>query len=682
MAFLKLRFKPTFQRQSTAYAGEGFWRDGDLVRFRYGFPETIGGWIKQVSGIQGTCRALLAWNRLNGESLLGIGTHLKYYVERGTVLYDLTPIRRTATLSNPFSTINTTLAVAITPLSDEIVLTSVTNFPVSGSVKVGTEVLEYSSVSGNSLIGLIRPNPSSQAAGVVVYSDNVLVTDTMHGAFENDFVIITGATGFAGITADDLNKTFQVVQASNNVYNIDVGVFPTAAGSGGGASVFVRYEETTGQPFQLTSSGWGSVPWSFGGFGGVGTASGEFRFQIRIWNHQNFGEDLIYGPRGGALYYWDSTNPLIDDGGTVRGDALATYPGALEVPVEVNNLIITDSRFVMALGATPLGGGDMDPMLVRWSNQELFYDWLPTPTNLAGDLRLSLGTSIIAVVQTRQEILVWTDTALYSLQFNEDVGFVSQVLATGISIAGPNAVVASNNVVYWMGRDKFYVYTGRSDTLPCSVETFVFNRLNEDQTFQVYGAANEGYDEVWWFYPSANQLTTDSYVVFNYVDNAWYYGNMERTAWIDAGVRKKPLATNPWGMLLQHETGTVDGSVEPAAPLMSYIESSDFALGDGFDFMFVSRLLPDVDFSRSANMAPAVKMTIGLRKSTGATYLNEATNEDVYNVVGGDASVHTDQIYLRGRGRQAKFRVESLTLGTAWKLGDTRLDMKPNGRRS
>lgn len=682
MAFLKLRFKPTFQRQTTAYAGEGFWRDGDLVRFRYGFPETIGGWIKQVSGIQGVCRALFAWNKLNGESLLGIGTHLKYYVERGTVLFDLTPIRRTVTLNNPFSTVNTTLATALTPGSTEIELTSSMNFPVSGRVKIGTEIIEYSSLTANTLIGLVRTTPMSHAAGTVVYSDNILVTDTAHGAFEENFVIISGAVGFSSFLADDLNKTFQIVQASMNTYNVNVGVFPTAAGSGGGTMVNIRYEELTGQAIQLTSSGWGSVPWSFGGFGGVGTASGEFRFQIRIWNHQNFGEDLIYGPRGGALYYWDSTNPLMPDGGTVRGVPLATYPGALAVPVEVNNLIITDSRFVMALGATPLGGGELDPMLIRWSDQELFYDWLPTPTNLAGDLRLSLGTSIIATVQTRQEILVWTDTALYSVQFNESVGFVPQVLATGVSIAGPNAVVASNNVVYWMGRDKFYVYTGRSDTLPCSVESYVFDRLNEDQTFQVYAGANEGFDEVWWFYPSENQLTTDSYVVFNYVDNAWYYGNMERTAWLDAGIRKKPLATNPWGMLVQHETGTVDGTVEPAAPLMSYIESSDFALGDGFEYMFVTRLLPDVDFSESSNMAPAVRMTIGLRKSTGAAYLNEVTNEDVYNMVGGDASVHTDKLYLRGRGRQAKFRVESLTLGTAWKLGDCRLDVKPNGKRS
>lgn len=681
MALVKLQFKPTIMRQSTAYAGEGFWRDCNLIRFRYGFPETVGGWVKQVSGILGVCRAMFAWNKLNGESLLGIGTHLKYYIERGTSLFDLTPIRRTATLTNPFATISTTLAAPLGLADTEIALTSVANLANSGRLLIDSEVIEYTTLAGNVVSGLTRLAPVAHLVGAPVVSDNILVTDIGHGAFAENFVYFSGAVGFAGFSSGDLNHAFQILQGDLDTYVVNVGVFPTSFGTGGG-TVDAQYEEITGQPYQVNSSGWGAVPYGFGGFGGVGTASNQFRFQIRIWNHQNFGEDLIYGPRGGALYYWDASNPLLPDGGSSRGMPLATYPGAQEVPVEVNNLLVTDNRFVMAFGATPLGGGDMDPMLIRWSDQELFYDWLPTATNLAGDLRLSLGSTVIAVAQTRQEILVWTDTALYSVQFNDSLGFVAQLLANNISIAGPNAVVSSNNVVYWMGRDKFYVYTGRSDTLPCTVDSYVFDRLNIEQLYQVYAGVNEGFDEVTWFYPKANQLDTTSYVTYNYVDNSWYYGELPRTAWLDAGIRQKPLATTPWGMLLQHETGVVDGSVEPPVKLDSYLESSDFALDTGDQFMFVTRLIPDVDFSMSSNMAPAVRMLLGLRKSTGAGYLNELTNEDVYNTVEGNAEIHTNIIYLRGRGRQAKFRVETLTLGTAWRLGDNRLDVKPNGRRS
>lgn len=676
----KLVFKPTIFQQSTAYAAEGFWRDCDKIRFRYGFPQTIGGWVRfNDANFLGVCRSLYAWNTLASRSLLGVGTHLKFYIEQGSMFYDVTPLRETQMLTDPFTTVTTTLTTDLLDTDDAVNLTSAANFPPSGRILVGTEEIEYLVVQGNQLQSLTRSNPQNHLAGALVASSAVLVTDTMHGALTGDFVTFSGSGDVGGVLAADLNAEFTVFTNDPDFYWITLAGYPTSTATGGGM-VTAEYQVNVGLDVFVSGLGWGNVPWGAGSWGG-----GDFDFglpyQLRIWNQQNFGEDLVYGPRGGPIYYWDATNELEVETPPVRGVDLSTLAGASGVPVKHNDLMITESRFLLAFGVNPIGSTVLDPMLIRWSDQELIQDWTPTPTNLAGDLRLALGSEIICAVQTRQEILVWTNRALYSLQFNESLGFTQQLIADNISIAGPNSVVVANSVVYWMGSDKFYTYTGRSQALPSTVESYVFDRANRDQLPQTYAGSNESFDEVWWFYPSDAGNQIDSYVTYNYVEDSWYYGNIARTAWLDSGVRPKPLATNA-NRLYQHETGVTDGSTEPPSIIDSYIESSDFDLDQGNVFMFLRRMLPDISFEGSTNLQPTVTMSLGVRKASGAVYRNEVANSDVYKPVGALAYEHTEQIWIRARGRQAKFRVESVAVGTAWRLGTTRLEMQPDGERA
>lgn len=678
MPLQKLRFAPTMAANPTTYASEGSWRIGDKVRFRNGFPESIGGWqpINNDSFL-GVCRSLVSWRTLAGEVLLGLGTNLKYYLERGGAYYDITPIRSTTTPTNPFTTAVTSLSSPISATDTSLVLASGTNLPMSGTVKIGSEQIAYGFLSGNTLSSLTRgangTTAASHLAAEPVSSNAIRVTDPSHLAISGDFVTITGASSVGGVSSSVLNGEHSIVVWDNNNYYFYVDAFPTTASSGGGTPT-IQYQVQTGNSSYVTGVGWGAGGWGLGGWGlaaptGIGT-------QLRIWNNQVFGEDLVYGPRGGGLFYWDASG-----GFNTRGGFLNALPGASNVPVVQNNILVTESRFLLAFGTNPIGSTTLDPMLIRWSDQELIQDWTPTPTNLAGDLRLAIGSEIIAVVSAQREILVWTDSALYSLQFADQLGFVQTLIADNISIAGPNAAILVNNVVYWMGRDKFYRYTGRSDTLPSTVDDYVFEDFNIDQGFQVYAGVNETFDEVWWFYVSSSSMTNDRYVNFNYVEDGWSVGTLNRTAWLDSGIRPNPVAAGD-GKVFSHEFGTDDGSTNPPSPLNSYIESADFALGDGDQFSFVSRVLPDITFSRSTSVSPTVVMSLQPRPFSGSPYRTEGSNPEVTRSATVPVEQYTDQVYVRLRGRQMKFRIDCNVVGTAWRLGIPRIDIKPNGRRA
>lgn len=682
MPLQDIKFAPTMMANNTPYSAQGAWRIGDKVRFRNGFPETIGGWQRKTSQTYlGVCRALTAWKTLGGEALIGVGTNLKYYLERGGGYYDITPIRRTITLLNPLQTVASTLAADISASDTTLTLTSAALFPFSGFVKINSEVIQYNNKLGNQLLGLVRgangTTPAPHTAMTFVGTNSLLITDMAHGAFNNDFVTISGATAVDGILAASINKEFQVTSSSIDTYYVITDTFATSAVTGGGNVTFA-YQLNVGLETLVTGVGWGAGGWGVSGWGsaaatGIGT-------QLRIWNHQNFGEDLIYGPRGQGIYYWDATLG-VTAGFLYRGVNLSTLMGASDVPVVQNRLLVTESRFALAFGTNPIGSTVLDPLLIRWSDQELIQDWTPTPTNAAGDLRLAIGSEIIAAVQTRQEILVWTDAALYSLQYNEGVAFTQTLISDNISIAGPNAVIASNNVVYWMGKDKFYVYTGRTDTLASTVDEYVFEDMNIDQGFQVYAGVNESFDEVWWFYPSANSMQNDRYVAFNYTDNGWIVGNLARSAWLGSGLLKYPVAGND-NRLFEHELGVDDGTDNLLVPMASYLESSDFSIASGEAYSFVRRMLPDVDFSRSVAAQPELQLTLKPRVASGAPYRGEGSTPNVTRTASVPVQLYTEQVWVRLRGRQMKMRIEASTLGTAWRVGVPRIDIKPDGRRA
>ena len=617
----KLLLKPGVNRENTRYTNEGGWYECDKIRFRQGTPEKIGGW-EQISDNRflGVCRSLWNWVTLSSVSLIGAGTNLKYYIERGAAYNDITPLRVTT---------------------------------AAGDVT-------FAATTGSSV---------------------VTVTDTAHGAVEGDYVTFSGALTLGGdITVATLNTEFQIVTVpDDDTYTIQTAVAATASDTGnGGANVVGAYQINVGPEIQESATGWSAGPWGFGAWGeGQATLEG-----IRIWNHSNFGEDLVFGPRGGALYYWDASA-----GFPQRGVLVSSLSGASDVPAAHTTLLVSDiSRFVLCFGASPLGETALDPMLIRWSDQEDVANWTPSITNQAGDLRLSTGSKIVTAIQTRQEIVVWTDAALYSLQY-QGPPFVwgAQTLGDNLSIIGPNAKASASNVTYWMGKDKFYRYDGRVQTMRCDLRQYIFQNINLLQADQIFASTVEAFNEVWWFYPSADSTTPNRYVVYNYAEDIWYYGNMTRTAWIDSQIRNTPVAAYS-GRLLDHETGYDDGSNNTSVPIESYIASSEFDIDDGNNFSFIWRLLPDITFRGSTSTNPSVNMTLLPLQNSGSGYNTPAS-------VGGENTrpvtrsttipieQFTGQINTRVRGRQMAIKVESSGLGVAWQLGAPRIDIRPDGRR-
>ena len=620
MALIKLQFRPGINRETTAYANEGGWYDCDLVRFRNGKPESIGGWTPfSGSSFLGTTRSLMPWTALDGTTYMGMGTNLKYYVVRGVSFYDITPIRETATLgSNPLQTL---------------------------------------------------------AAG----SGVLTVTDATHGCFVNDFVTISGATAVSGITAPQINKEHQITAIlTTNTYTIDTGGSASAgAVSGGGAAVAVAYQINTGLDTSVYGTGWGAGPWSRGGWGSSATVTVPGA-QLRIWSQDNYGEDLLMAVHDGGVYYWDTSAGVAS-----RAVALSSLAGANMTPTIVKQVIVSErDRHVIVFGcdaeATP---GVQDPLVIRFSSQESLTDWETRADNTAGELRLGSGSEIIGAVQTKQQVVVFTDVSIHAMQYiGPPYTFGVQEISSGVSIMGPNAMVAVGDVVFWMGKGEFYVYSGSVAQIPCDVKEYVFNDINTNQTLKINAGHNGSFSEVWWFYPSSDSSENDSYVVYNYDQKIWYYGAMPRTAWVDRGTLGYPIAASPDNYLYYQENGLNDGSNNPPTALSPYIESSVVDLGEGDQFMFATRVIPDLTFRNSTSASPTATFTIKARNFPGDNFISSDANA-VTKTASIPVEQFTDQVFIRMRGRSMSIRIESSQTNTSWRLGDPRLDVRSDGRR-
>lgn len=620
MPLRKLLFKSGVNRENTRYTNEGGWYVSDKVRFRQGTPEKIGGWIRySANQFNGVCRNLWNWVTNSGANLLGVGTNTKYYVEYNGVFRDITPIADTVSLNDPF----------------------------------------YATAGSNT----------------------VVVADSAHGADNGDYVIFSGATisfGGGSISPGDLNNEFEITVINADSYSIELGVAANsvdAANSPFGDTVLASYELAIGADVTTPSAGWGIGAWGSGawGFGG-GVSTGA-----RLWSAMNWGEDLVFALRDGSVYYWDYSA-----GFNTRAVNINTLAGSTHAPTQVNYIYVSDiSRFLLAFGANDPAdsvSGAFDPMVVRWADQESLTDWYPQITNQAGSLRLSHGSELVTSVQARQEIFTLTDSAAYSLQYvGPPLIWGAQLLGDNISIMGPNAIIIASGVVFWMGVDKFYLYDGRVQTLPCDLRRYVFSDINTVQSLQVFAGTNEGFNEVWWFYCSANSTTVDRYVVYNYLEKVWYYGTMARTAWSDSGLRPYPQSADYNNRILNQEYGVDDNAGDSIAAIDAYIESAEFDIDDGDRFMYVYRTVPDLTFTGSTpDTEPEVTFSIYPKKSSGSPADTPAAD----SVVAADYPVdeYTSQIYTRFRGRQAYIKVRSNKIGTTWQLGAPRLDMKQDGR--
>lgn len=609
-------FPSGVNREGTRYSRDNRWFDCDKVRFRQGLPEKIGGW-ENISNqtFLGVCRALFNWTTLSGANLVGIGTHLKYYVEQGGIYYDITPERSVVVLGN---------------------------------------------------------NPFSSSNG----STNVTVTHSAHGARDGDFVTFSNMVPFAGL---DLNGEFEIEVINANSYRIQAPNSASSTTSGGGSAVNAGYQISIGNDILKPLFGYSAGPYGFGPYG-IGEAS---EVRQRLWSQANFGQNLVFNYRGGPLFYWDATT-----GVGARGIFLSDLPGADDVPLVANYVLVSDfSRFVFAFGCDGSGGGNACPMRIRWSDQENVGMWRPSPLNQAGEIRLSKGTEIVTALQSRQEILVWTDAALYSLQFlGAPEVWGSQLVGEGVSILSPNSAAHSNGVTYWIGRNTFYRYDGTVTQLDCDLLQYVFDDFNFKQKDQVFAGKIERFNEIWWFYPSKNSLVVDKYVVYNHKENSWYHGNMSRTAWLDSQQKEYPMATTYNGKLLFHEVGCDDLEQSEPVPIKAFIETGDFSLEDGDRYMFIRKMLPDVSFVGSTANNPHLNISLTPRKDAGAPRGNPAS-------VGGKSEGNvsrsktvpveefTEQVNVRLRGRQMSMRIESDGLGVAWQLGKPRFDIKPDGKR-
>ena len=641
MPLTKLQFRPGVNRETTSYSNEGGWFDCDKVRFRFGTPEKIGGWEK-LSGqsFLGTARALHPFVALDGTSFLGVGTHLKYYLEEGGGFNDITPLRVT------------TAAGAAT----------------------------FAAANGSSTI---------------------TVTDADHGANENDFVTFSGAASLGGlVTAAVLNQEYQIFNiVSTSAYQIKARAVATVAqitvagqytptlivangsdtGNGGG-SVVCKYQIVTGLDTTVSGTGWGAGTYSRGtwGSGASLTAVGDI---LRIWTHDNFGEDLIINVRDGGIYYWDKSTSSAP---FARAVALSDLAGAdATTPTVAKQVLISDrDRHVIVFGCDAQNNiGVQDPLLIRFSDQENPLVWTAQPTNTAGDLRIGTGSEIITAVETRQQILVFTDRSLHAMQYlGPPFTFGISLISENITIASPLSAIAVDDSVYWMGEEEFYVYTGQVQKLPCSVRSYVFGDFNTSQSEKVTAAVNSSFSEIWWFYPSAGSETNDKYVIFNYQEQAWYYGTIARSAWIDRGISQFPISAGLDGYLYYHEFGQDDGSVNPPAAIPSFIESSQMSIGAGDNFVFLSRLIPDVTFDGSSSPTPSVSMTLETRQFPGTAYTGTKSNT-VQRSATVPVEQFTDQVFVRLRGRSFAFKIDSTDTGVEWRLGTPRVDLRPDGRR-
>ena len=738
MPLQKLQFRPGVNREGTTLANEGGWYDCDKVRFRSGYPEKIGGWAAvSYNTFLGVCRSLWNWVTLKGFNLVGVGTNLKFYLESGGAYYDITPIRLNTANTTTFAATNGSTTITVTDtgvsslqvgdfvtFSNAVSLGGVITATVLNSefqiqaVLSGTQYTVTSPVAANaSDIGnggsgtdaayQISVGPAINTVGtgwgVSPWGGFIPGTSssTLNGGINNSVTTITvvstsAFTSSGAIWIDGEYITYSGKTATDFTGCVRGANGTTAAAQSNGALV----SQATAFP------GWGV---------GYFTATGP-EVALRLWSQSNFGEYLLFNPRGGAIYIWQPGTGVSPDL-TVRGVQVSptsvTPSGWTSVvadsscPTLVNEIMVSDSsRIVIAFGANdPTGtyaSTVLDPMQIRWTGLESYTTWDPDiATNQAGDQRLSHGSYIVGALQTRQEIIVWTDTAIYSMQYlGPPLVWGFTLLADNVSIVSQNAMATAAGVIYWMGVDKFYVYSGRVETLPCSLRQYVFGDINREQQEQFFAGTNEGYSEIWWFYCSITgpdgtgtvenpNTIIDRYVIFNYLDRVWYYGTMDRTAWLDSPLREFPMASTSGNLLVYHEAAVDDGSTNPPSPISAYIQSSDFDIGDGHNYGFVWRMLPDITFNGSTTPAPnkpQVKFVVRPRQNPGSAYgvsqsptiqsAQSYAGQQVYNV-----QEFTEIVYSRVRGRQMAFKIESDTLGTQWQLGVPRLDVRPDGRR-
>jgi hypothetical protein len=702
MPLQKLTLKPGVNRENTRYTNENGWYESDKIRFRQGTPEKIGGWARiSASTFIGICRSLWNWVTLAGANLMGVGTTSKMYIENGGVYYDITPIRAEHTLTDPFTTVAT--------------------------------------------------------------STTVTVADATGGFTDGAYVTFYGSTAVGGVT---VLGEYALTLLTGTTYTIKVSTAATSSATGGG-TVYAVYQLNPGGATYTPSTGWGAGTWG-GGYWGIGQTVAAVS-PIRLWNQNNWGQNLLYGVSGGPLYYWDATigysnatvtmtiaspcvvtpasitladktpitftttgalptglipgvtyytryltastfnlsatptGALINTTGTQSGTQSISPRGALVsalsgadsyVPLYQNLFTISDSsRFVLVFGTNDYGSTVLDPMLIRWSDQESLTTWYPAITNQAGSVRLSHGSEIVSVLQSRQEILVWTDSTLYSLQYlGPPYVWGNQLLADNVSVISQNATVLASGVAYWMGVDKFYKYDGRVQTLNCDLRQYIYSDINLTQAVQVFGSTNEGFNEAWWFYCSENSVVIDKYVVYNYIENAWYYGTMGRTAWLDTGLRDYPVAATYNYNLVNHEYGVDDNTTGTPAAITATITSAQFDIGDGNNFAFVWRMLPDLTFRGSTDgTTPALTMQLLPLQNSGSGYNSPksvgGTSSDADQAVTAtqtypiDLDTYNGQVYIRVRGRQMSMRITSNKIGTQWQLGSPRIDIRNDGRR-
>ena len=684
MPLTKLQFRPGVNRDQTNYANTGGWYACDKIRFRSGQAQKIGGWVRYVSqNILGTCRELFNWVTFGTQDYLAIGTNEKVYLEAGAILYDITPLREE--ISAP--TTNNCIATGFSgtgSISDTTLTISAVSF---GALQVG-DVIAGSGITAGTTItalgtgvgwtGTYEVSVSQTAGSTAVTADeSTLLTITLanFGSDTGDFVSISGAVAVGGVTATYLNTDFQITKLDANTFTVVAGMASTSAvASGGGTAIVMSFQVATGYATTTFGYGWGAGGWGRNGWGQGSDVTSRIYLPQRDWFFDNFDSDLVMNVRNGSIYYWTA-----ETGPNIRAVPLTTL-SATAPHTTVQVLMSQGNKHLLALGANPYNPLDsnttFDPMLIRWCSQDDPFTWNPLPTNSAGDYRLSRGSRIICGLSTKQEIIVWTDVGLYSLQFLGTFEvFGLQDLADNVSIMSPRAYATANNVVYWMGVDKFYVYSGRVDTLPCTLRNHVFSNINYGQSSQVVCGTNEGYNEIWWFYPSGDSTTNNAYVVYNYQENIWYYGTMERTAWLDSGVRNNPIGVGG-NTLYTHETGNdADGE-----PIESYIQSSDVDVADGNKFMLIRRIIPDVSFSTSDVTNPSVDLTVYPRNFPGADYSAE-NPEAVVQSTTVPVEQYTDQVFIRARARQMAIKISSGGLGVAWQLGTPRVDGREDGTR-
>lgn len=711
MPLQKITLKPGVNRENTRYTNEGGWYESNLVRFRQGTPEKIGGWARiSASTFVGVCRSLWNWITLQSRNLMGVGTSLKFYIENGGSYYDITPFRTTVTLTNPFGT-----------------------------------------TSGSPI---------------------VTVTDINANYANGDFVSFYNASAVGGLT---ISGEYQITYTSGSSYTITASSNASSTTTGGG-TVYAAYKLNNGAGTVAALVGWGSGPW--GGYsstvtsawGADGTATAPTTSALTIWNQNNWGQDLLYGQRGGPIYYWSANigitpttftvsiaapgvvtcglaSSLTDGQGVIlsttgalptgllpgvtyyvktivsntfnlsatpggaaittsgtqsgvhsilpNGVLLSTSAGASDVPTAVNYFLISDvSRFVIAFGTYDYLSSTFDPMLVRWSDQGSLTQWTPAVTNQAGSIRLSHGSKILSALQSRQEVLVWTDSSLYNLQYvGPPYVWSSQLLSDNVSIVGPNAAAVASNMVFWMGADKFYIYDGRVQTLNCDLRSYIYSDINLSQSDQFFASTSEGFNEVWFFYCSSNATTVDRYVIYNYLEKVWYYGSMARTAWIDSGLRAYPTAATYSSNLVNQELGVDDNTTGTPVAMNAYITSAQFDIGDGDHMGFVWRMMPDLTFRNSTATNPTLTMSLQGLTNSGSGYNNPESvagpNANATATVtstfvpttSAQVDQYTGQIYIRLRGRQMSMKVESSQLGVQWQMGSPRIDIRPDGRR-